>query len=242
MEITTSELRQLAADVDERHHEAMRTIDEDLREVHLGETSRKLGASRRHFIRTAGLGGAALTLGSALVPMSRLMPAAWAQGQISDGDLAAFAESVELAAVAAYGAAGETGLLDPAVLDVANTFAGHHQEHAGAFAGVAGDAATGEANQAVLDVFAPLIGDAADQAALLQIAQDLENGAASTYFFSLGILQDPTNAVAVATILPVEAQHAVVLGQALGQDLGEYVPSFENQETALNPADYPVNG
>ena len=148
---------------------------------------------------------------------------------------------MELAAVAAYTAAGETGLIDPAVLEVATMFAGHHQEHADAFAGVAGDAATGEANQAVLDVFAPKIADAADQAALLQIAQDLENGAASTYFFSLGILQDPTNALAVATILPIEAQHAVVLGQALGQDLEEYVPSFESQAAALNPADFPVN-
>lgn len=241
MEITTRALRQLAADVDDQHHEAMATIHEDLREVHFGETSRTLASSRRRFLRDAGLGGAALTIGSTLVPMSRLMPAAWAQETLSDGDLAAFAESVELAAVEAYTAAIETGLLDGGVVNVAEIFREHHDEHAAAFAGVASEAATGEANQAVLDVFAPLIAEATDQDALLQIAQDLENGAAATYFYSLGILQDRDAALAVATILPIESQHAVVLGQALGQELEEYVPTFQGQEGALSPTEYPVN-
>jgi hypothetical protein len=241
VEITTRALRQLAADVDDQHHEAMATIHEDLREVHLGDTGRRLAASRRRFLRNAGIGGAMLTIGSTLVPVSRLLPAAWAQEVLSDADLAAFAESVELAAVAAYSAVIDTGLLDSAVAGVADVFSGHHEEHAEAFGGVAGDAATGEANQAVLDVFTPMISEAADQAALLQIAQDLENGAAATYFYSLGVLQDQDAAVAVATILPIESQHAVVLGQALGQDLEEYVPTFQGQEGALSPTEYPVN-
>jgi hypothetical protein len=241
VEITTRALRQLADDVDDQHHEAMATIHEDLREVHFGETSRVLAGSRRRFLRNAGLGGAALTLGSTLVPVGRLLPAAWAQETLDDADLAGFAQSVELAAVDAYTAAIETGLLDGSVVDVAEIFRRHHDEHAAAFAGVAGDAATDEANQAVLDVFAPQIADAADQDALLQIAQDLENGAASTYFYSLGILQDRDAALAVATILPIESQHAVVLGQALGQDLDQYVPTFQGQDGALSPTDYPVN-
>ena len=242
MEITTRALRQLADDVDDQHREAMATVHEDLREVHFGETSRVLARSRRRFLRDAGLGGAVLTLGSTLVPMARLMPAAWAQETLSDGDLAAFAERVELAAVEAYSAAIDTGLLDGGVVDVAEIFRRHHSEHADAFGAVASDAATGEANQAVLDVFAPQIGEAADQDALLQIAQDLENGAAATYYFSLGVLQDRDAALAAATVLPIESQHAVVLGQALGQDLEEYVPTFQGQEGALSPREYPVNG
>lgn len=241
MEITTRALRQLAADVDDQHHEAMATIHEDLAEVHLGETGRGLAATRRRFLRNAGLGGAVLTMGSTLVPVSRLMPAAWASDQLTDADLAAFAQSVELAAVAAYGAAIDTGLLESGVVDVAEQFSGHHDDHAGEFASFAGDAATDEANQAVLDVFAPQIAEATDQDALLQIAQDLENGAAATYFYSLGILQDRDAAQAVATILPIESQHAVVLGQALGQDLTEYVPTFQGQDGALSPTEYPVN-
>ncbi len=241
MEITTRALRQLAADVDDQHHEAMATIHEDLAEVHLGDTGRRLAASRRRFLRNAGLGGAVLTLGSTLVPASRLMPAAWASEVLTDADLAAFAQSVELAAVAAYGAVIDTGLLDRAVAEVADTFSGHHAEHAAEFASFAGDAATNEANQAVLDAFSPQIAEATDQDALLQIAQDLENGAAATYFYSLGILQDRDAAQAVATILPIESQHAVVLGQALGQDLTEYVPTFQGQDGALSPTEYPVN-
>ena len=46
---------------------------------------------------------------------------------------------------------------------------------------------------------------------------------------------------AAATILPIESQHAVVLGQALGQELEEYVPTFQGQEGALSPTEYPVN-
>lgn len=241
MEITTRALRQLAADVDDQHQAAMGRMDEDLREVHFGEAGRTLAAGRRRFLRNAGLGGVVLAFGSSLVPAGRLLPMAWAQDQLSDEDLAAFAQSLELAAVAAYGATIDTGKLDRAVADVAQTFQGHHQDHADQFGALAGDAATDEANQGVLDVFGPKIADAEDQDALLQIAQDLENGAASTYFFSLGVLADLRAAEAVATVLPIESQHAVVLGQALGQDLDQYVPDFQGQDNAVSPTDYPVS-
>ena len=240
MRITTRELRHLAADVDDQHREGMRTLREELEEVHHGPTGQRLASSRRRFLRNAGLGGAALTVGSSLLPVSRFLPAAWAQDEMDDADLAAFAQSTELAAVAAYEAAAGRNLLDRPVEQVATMFAGHHEEHAAAFAGVAGDAATDEPNQKIIDEFGPKIEDAEDQAGLLEIAKSLEEAAAATYYFSLGVLQDPENALAVATILPIEAQHAVVLGQALDQELEEYVPSFENQENALDPAEYPI--
>lgn len=230
-------LRQMASDVDDQHHEAM----SEFRDV-VGEVHAPPGGTRRRFIRDIGIGSAAVTLGSALVPASRLMPAAFAQGELSDTDIAAFAQSVELAAVAAYEAAAGRDLLDAATTEVATTFAGHHQDHADAFGSVAGDAAPGEANQAVLDVFAPMIEDASDAAGLLQIAYDLEEGAAATYVFALGALTDPGNAAATATILPVEAQHAVVLGQALELGPDEYLPPFETADAALDPAEFPVGG
>jgi len=242
VEITTRELRQLAADVDDQHHDAMATIHDQLAEVHRGETGRLLASSRRHFLRNAGLGGLALSVGSSLLPMSRLMPAAWAEGSISEGELAAFAQSVELAAVQAYEAAIDTGLLSGTVVDVAEVFRGHHQDHADALGGVASQDATDQANQALLDAIGPQLQDAADEDAVLTLAQDLENGAAATYFYALGILQDRDAALAAATILPVEGQHAVVLGQALGQALDEYVPTFQGSDGAWTPAEYPVNG
>lgn len=242
MEITTRELRQLAADVDDQHHEAMATIHDRLAEVHRGETGRLLAGSRRHFLRNAGLGGLALSVGSSLVPMSRLLPAAWAEESMTEGELAAFAQSVELAAVEAYTAAIGTGLLDGSVVDVAEIFRGHHTDHAGALGGIASQDAVDEPNQALLDALAPQLEDAADQEAVLTLAQDLENSAAATYFYALGVLQDRDAALAAATILPVEGQHAVVLGQALGQELEEYVPTFQGQDGAISPAEFPVNG
>ncbi len=115
-----------------------------------------------------------------------------------------FAESVELAAVAAYEATVGTGLLSDPVVEVGTMFARHHTEHAAALAGLVGDAATGQPNQAALDVFAPMIQRAADEAALLEIALMLEEGAAATYHFGLGMIMDPEIAKAPAQILPVE--------------------------------------
>ena len=40
----------------------------------------------------------------------------------------------------------------------------------------------------------------------------------------------------------VEAQHAVVLGQALELDAADYLPPFETDAAALDPADFPVAG
>jgi hypothetical protein len=232
-----------ALDVDEQHREGMRTIRDELGEVHFGETGRALADGRRQFMKKAGLTGVVLSFGSTLLPASRLMPAAWGQesesGGLDDLTIALFAEQVELAAVAAYEAAAGTGLLDPTAVEVGTLFATHHGDHAGAFASFAGDQATGVPNQAILDVFAPMIAEAPDQAALLQIAFDLEQGAASTYHFALGVL-GPEAAAATSTILPIEAQHAVVLGQFLELPIADWMPPFETSDAALDPTTYPL--
>jgi hypothetical protein len=233
-----------AREVDEQHREGMKSLRDELGELHFGATGRALGEGRRQFMKKAGLTGVVLSFGSTLLPASRLMPAAWGQESesgegLDDLTIALFAEQVELAAVAAYEAAAGTGLLDPTAVEVGTLFATHHADHAGAFASFAGDEATGVPNQAILDVFAPMIAEAADQAALLQIAFDLEQGAASTYHFALGVLGADA-AAAVSTILPIEAQHAVVLGQFLELPIEGWMPPFETSDAALDPATYPL--
>jgi Ferritin-like domain len=235
-------LRAAAREVDEQHHEGMKTIHDELGELHFGSTGRLLSSSRRQFVKRAGLTSALFTLGTTVLPASRLLPAAWGQsegGMLDDLTIAKFAQQVELAAVAAYQAAADTGKLDATATEVGTTFAGHHSDHAAAFGSFAGDEATDIPNQAVLDAFAPMIADAADQAALLEIAFQLEQGAASTYHFALGVL-GPEAAAAVSTILPIEAQHAVVLGGFLGKPLEDYVPGFETSDAALSPETYPL--
>jgi hypothetical protein len=228
--------------VDEQHHEGMRSMREELGELQFGSTGQLLASTRRQFVQRVGLTSVAFSLGSALVPASRLLPSAWGQegaGELDDLTIAVFAEQVELAAVAAYQAAAGTGLLDSTATEVGTLFAQHHEDHAGAFASFAGDDATGTANQAVLDAFGPMIEEAADQAALLDIAFQLEQGAASTYHFALGVLGADA-AAAVSTILPIEAQHAVVLGQFLDKPVEEWMPPFETSDAALSPETYPL--
>lgn len=236
-------LRRAAREVDEQHRDSMRSIHDELGELQFGSTGRLLATSRRQFVQRAGLTGVVFTLGSTLMPASRLLPAAWGQetdAPLDDLTIAKFAEQVELAAVAAYEAAVETGHLDDVAVEVGTLFAGHHADHAGAFAGFAGDEATGVPNQAVLDAFGPMIAEAEDQAALLDIAFQLEQGAASTYHFALGVLGADA-AAAVSTILPIEAQHAVVLGQFLEKPVDEWMPPFETSDVALTPDTYPLS-
>ncbi|MGH9183090.1 MAG: ferritin-like domain-containing protein [Acidimicrobiales bacterium] len=241
MEISEKQLRSMVDDVDELHRESMKTFREENGELLFGELSKKTGPTRRRFLTGAGLGGVALTVGQSLVPMSRLVAPAYGQAP-SDEELAIFAASFEFAAVQAYTAAAGTGKVTTrAVAEAAQKFAGHHNEHGMAFAGFAG--ADVEPNQAILDEFGPQIAGAPDEDAILEIAFTIENAAASTYLFGLGVLQDPDAFNTAASILPVESQHAITLGLALGREVTDedLMPAFEPQDKALDPAQFPVN-
>jgi hypothetical protein len=166
-----------------------------------------------------------------------------AGAQTGDAGVAAFAESVELAAVAAYMAAAQSGkVTTPAVLQAATTFAGHHQEHGAAFGAAAGSASTKKANQKLVDMIAPQIQAAADEKAVLEIAYGLENAAAATYLFALGALTSKAALQLTASILPVESQHAVVLGTVLGKPATDktFLPSFQTQDGAVTPDQFPI--
>lgn len=242
MQISARELRSLVERVDDQHRDGMRTVAEELEEVHVGETASRLGPTRRRILAQAAAGGATLVIGGALVPVSRLLPAAAAQ-ELTDADIARFSASVELAAVAAYQAAIDSGkVTDAAVGAAAATFRSHHEEHAGVFNALATsnglDAAP--ANATVLAQFAPMLEAAGDQTAILEIALQLEEAAASTYLFALGALTVREAYASVATILPIESQHAVVLATVLGKPADTYLPAFVTQDAALDPAALPI--
>ncbi len=237
MEISERHLRQMGDDVNEQHRDGMGTMAADIADLHAETRSFRAG-DRRSFLRKAGLGAGALTVGSSVLTFRSLLPAG-AQ-ELTDGDIAAFAESVELAAVEAYKAAAGSGKLQPAVVEIGTMFAGHHSEHAAAFAGASGGKATGKPNPKLLDAVGGQLKDAKDQAAILAIAYDLENAAAATYLFGLGALKSEAALKLAASILPVESQHAVVLGSALGKPATDYVPSFQTSDKAVDPAKFPV--
>ena len=195
--------------------------------------------SRRGLFRRAGIATASLTVGAQVFPLRSLMPTVAAQETASDVDVGAFAESVELAAVAAYETMAATDLLGEAVLELTTQFSDHHRDHAAAIAGLLGSGAAGSANTAVLDRYAPLIEIAVDEAGLLGVALEMEEAVAAMYHLALGLIEDRSLAAAAAQILPVESSHAVVLGQVLGRDRATYLPSFENSDGALTPTEFP---
>jgi len=235
VQISAKELRHLANDVDDMHHEAMRTFKEEAADLHLGAAR-----ARRTFLKRSGLaavGGTMLAAGGGITSFTRLGGLAAAQG-LSDTQIAGYAQSIELAAVAAYEAAAPK--LSGDVLSVATLFASHHGEHADAFGAVAGDDARPEANAKLVEAVIPTleaVGAAEPSDALtaqiLAFARDLENQAAYTYAAALTLLSDPAYAAATSTILPIEAQHATVLTLALEGGPDELFPTGAFESSAL---------
>jgi hypothetical protein len=251
VEISAKQLRQMASDVDDLHHQAMRDFAEATSEVHHQVAQR----SRRRFVRSAGLataGGALLAAsGGSLLPSLGLGGVAAAQG-LSDTAIAGYAQSVELAAVAAYTAAAPALKGDP--LAVAQLFLSHHQQHADAFGKVAGKDARPDANPKVVAAVKPTLdtvaaavkdgkaGTAELTASVLEFARVLENQAAYTYAAALTALSDAQYAAATSTILPIEAQHATVLAIALGKGTDAMFPTGAFESAAFGNGTDPKAG
>lgn len=196
---------------------------------------------RRSFLRRAAAGGAAVAIGSVAVPSTRFLPAAGAQ-MGGDAASAAFAESIELVAVAAYEAGME--LLSDDLAPVLQTIAGHHEEHAETWAAVAGEAANGEPNAGLLAALTPAIESFGSQNDVLRFVRDLENQLSVTWGYLLTVLQDADAVKAVATIHPVEASHAATLSYELQEGPDAWFP-FGARESAdlalgLDPAAFPI--
>jgi len=244
VQISAKELRHLASDVDDMHHEAMRTFKEETAELHLDAVR-----ERRTFLKRSGMaavGGTLLATGGGIATFTRLGGLAAAQS-LSDTQIAGYAQSIELAAVAAYTAAAPK--LSGDVLAVAQLFAGHHQEHADAFGAVAGDDARPEANAKLVEAVTPTLEAVAAAepseeltAQILAFARDLENQAAYTYAAGLTLLSDATFAAATSTILPIEAQHATVITLALGEGPDQLFPTGAFESTALGDGTDPTKG
>ena len=252
MEISEKALRRLVRDVDDEHRQTLPALAAGLGEIHHGQGRGVRPTSRRAFLARAGGVGATIAIGSAVLPIAPLVAAAQEEEELKDEDIAAFAESIELAAVEAYQLALAGGKITvPAVVQAATTYAGHHREHAAAFAAVSANTAKGKPNPTVLRALRDQLAAASDQAGVVRVAFDVENAAASTYLFAVSNLKDQRAVQLAASILPVEAQHAISLGQVLGRPLEGLFPphpnptetgpnSFETKDQALEPSTHPL--
>lgn len=159
-----------------------------------------------------------------------------------DAGLQAFAQSVELALVQAYTEVATAGTItSPAAVDATITIAQHHEQHAQALGAAAGARATNAPNRRIVNRFRADLRKAADESAALGTLVGFENEAASTYMFVLGSLEATPALQLAASVLPVESEHAVVLAGLAHLAPARTFPSFENQDQAFKPDEFPVS-
>jgi hypothetical protein len=160
--------------------------------------------------------------------------------QPSDIALMAFAQTLELALVQLYDVVLGSGHLDASTTPVIITFQSHHRGHGQSYAAFAGKAATSRANAGLLAQYIPRLQAATTQNELFSTLFDLENAAAGAYAAALARVIGTNPAGLVASILPIEAGHAVVLGQASGVTEATLVPTFEPTDNVPTPEQFPI--
>lgn len=172
---------------------------------------------RRRFLTSSGgllSGGAVLLLaGCGSLADSKTAAAATAE---SDVNILNTALGAEQEAIAAYQLGAESGLLQPAVLNLAVQFQGHHKAHADLLAATIQQ--LGGAPVAAKDSYDFPTGQLKSQEDVLRFAAGLEKGAVSAYLGAVPLFAEPQLAKAAASILGDEAMHWAVLRQALGED------------------------
>jgi len=131
------------------------------------------------------------------------------------GDIAILnsAIALERAGIKAYRDGAASGLLQPAVLEVAKGFMSDHMAHRDALI-AAVKAAGATPTDATAQLTYPSLKSQAD---VLAFAESVEKQAASAYLAAFGQLSDRNLARAAASILGVETMHAGILAAALGQ-------------------------
>jgi hypothetical protein len=196
--------------------------------------------SRRRLLARLGAGGLALGVGLPATVAAAQEDEAPADGE-GDAEVAALLETLELAAAEFYDEAIAGGkAADPAALAMLSDFGRHHREHAAAFGDIAGAQSTGEANRRLLRTFLDQLEQRSSQPEVLRLATDLETAMASTHLATLGDAKDDATVGALASILPVEAQHATAAARVAGLDTERAVPALENLDLALDVTQYPA--
>lgn len=171
--------------------------------------------SRRGFFGKTG----AVTLSAtavALLAGCGTMAANSNDAGVSDIDILNGALGAEQEAIAAYQLGADSGLLQPAVAQVALAFQRDHSEHAKVLADTIRQLG-GTPAPAKSDYNFP-VADIKTQADVLAFAADLEQGAVSAYVQAVSAFQNGDLKAAAASILGAEAMHWAVLRSALGEN------------------------
>lgn len=196
--------------------------------------------TRRTFLRRAGITGLVFTIGDSLFPLGQLASAAAQEGDEATIEPAAmlnFLQELELALVEIYRRAAAGGLVtSPSGQALLATFGAHHQAHADAL-GSEG-AKTTRPSDNLMNALKDRLDARGDEAGVLALLYDLENGSAATHLYAAGILEGQPKIQRLTEILPVEAAHAVAIGSLLGRSADSTLPAFQTEEGRADPAVY----
>jgi rubrerythrin len=141
------------------------------------------------------------------------------------GDVAilGIALSLEHEAIAAYQIGAESGLLQPAVRDVAVAFQSHHKAHRDALAATIAKLGGRPADAMSIDEYNKSskldVASLRDQAGVLKLAQRLELGAVNAYLGVIPAFGDRELAKIAGRLAADETMHYTALTQALGMSL-----------------------
>jgi rubrerythrin len=174
---------------------------------------------RRELIRRGlGLGGAMIAASS--IPLLLSVRNAFAASS-GDADILVKAITLERVAVLAYGVALDGKLLSPSFASVVRRFRGHEQAHADALVTALTDlGASPPPKPTVKDIDGVVkgIGDVRSQGDVARLAIELEMAAVAAYYDAHSKLVDAKLLQTGASIMADEAQHLVVLRQAVKRD------------------------
>jgi hypothetical protein len=148
---------------------------------------------------------------------------------VADADRVLFVAGLEAAVVDVYRLVMEQGSLPVDLADTVLVLAQHHDEHCIALAAVGQTARSAIArNETLYAELNQTVLGADPVSAILAV----EHALAATHLASLGVLESTDAAAAVASILPVEARHAVVLDPTA-------LPPVQTIDGAYGEAAYP---
>ena len=158
-------------------------------------------------------------------------PSALTPPTTADESLLAFANAAEFAARDLYAAAANMPMFSKEESAMLVGFHDHHRAAAQAFAGLVGSAATNEPSTTVYNAFRNRLTDD-DKNAIFTVLRELENTLVSTHTSLIGVLEGTAGIALVASVLTIQARHAVVLAQLAGESLSE---TLSNNQAALAP-------
>jgi hypothetical protein len=136
----------------------------------------------------------------------------------ADIDVLQAASAIELGALEAYDAVLESGVLTTdAVVERAELFRTHHEEHARLLQSVIEDAGAGPVTVADTSRFDVLLGAIADEQSGVRVLFDAEGILEAAYQGSVGGYDDASLNQVAMTVGGVEARHGAVFAPTLGE-------------------------